>query len=269
MFRQPLRWSSSYSWMSFIPLSPSFISLPFEPLCWMPWIMESTIDVEVNGDFQPEKCFTMKIEDMFVWMRIEEKISSAADNLCTCTDFGIPGSPPSSKQVQLYGWSQIQCHREENDHLVSRLVYDLDGLPTYLMLWYRQKYVLIPESWTWITLCWFGTGTCYSQLFGGLAEWPLILICLLVYIVNKTLDAALSSTWRVTIKTPLHLDSLLLVGYLHLWFVWTKWAEQEICCYPVLHYLQTPDELLERALKLISSTPSNTITVCRTSTARQ
>lgn len=36
MHRQPVWWDESYGWRSFIPLAPSFMSTPFEPLCWKP-----------------------------------------------------------------------------------------------------------------------------------------------------------------------------------------------------------------------------------------
>ena len=32
MLRLPVRWSTNHGWLSFIPLTPSYISLPFEPL---------------------------------------------------------------------------------------------------------------------------------------------------------------------------------------------------------------------------------------------
>lgn len=91
MFQQPVRWSESYGWMSFIPLSPLFISLPFEPLCWMPRIVEITIDVEASSG-RPEKRFVMKAKDVDAWMKIDAKISKAAMDLRIF--FGIRGSPP-------------------------------------------------------------------------------------------------------------------------------------------------------------------------------
>ena len=42
MFKQPVWWSYGWAWQSFIPLSPSFIFTPFEPLCAMPCIEEVT-----------------------------------------------------------------------------------------------------------------------------------------------------------------------------------------------------------------------------------
>ena len=251
MFRQPVRWSSSYGWMSFIPLSPSFTSLPFEPLCWMPRIMESTIDVEVNGYFRPEKRFTMKIEDMLVWMRIEEQISSAADILCT--DFGIPGSPPplpskfgytdghrsnavAEKMIILsrdwftiwmgflsYAMAQAEIHANSRKMDTNHL----------LPVWYRHLLTRdFSEAW-----------------LNGLSSSSVCLFSEQNPRCGIVLDLA-----RYDKDTPPL--RFFIAGGFPLWFVWTKWAEQEICRYPVLHYLQPPDELLERALKLISSTSS-------------
>jgi hypothetical protein len=64
MFRQPVRWSTNYGWLSFVPLAPSFVSLPFEPLCWMPRIFETTVEVYRNGLYRSETRFVMKAEDL-------------------------------------------------------------------------------------------------------------------------------------------------------------------------------------------------------------
>ena len=69
MFKQPVWWSYGWAWQSFIPLSPSFVFTPFEPLCAMPHIEEVTFtytteqseDVWRETHFRTIACFqTMK-----------------------------------------------------------------------------------------------------------------------------------------------------------------------------------------------------------------
>ena len=66
MFKQPVWWSYGWAWQSFIPLSPSFVFTPFEPLCAMPRIEEVTFTytTEQSEDVRRETRFRMNEDDI-------------------------------------------------------------------------------------------------------------------------------------------------------------------------------------------------------------
>jgi len=88
-FCQPVWWTSSWGWLSFIPLSPSFISFPFEILCWMPRIIECN-ELHRSGTYV--KRFVMSAEDADKWMKAEETLVNAVDSIRLA--FSIAGNPP-------------------------------------------------------------------------------------------------------------------------------------------------------------------------------
>ena len=59
-------------WRAFIPLSPSFVPIPFLPLCWMPRI--------IHADTGPQ-CRVAE-DDLAKWLNCESKLTRAASALC-------------------------------------------------------------------------------------------------------------------------------------------------------------------------------------------
>ena len=93
MFKQPVWWSMFWGWQSFIPLSPSFTSSPFETFCWMPRILE--VDVFCNlpsGEKQKERRYQMAQDEIWNWKHRESLITNAAKILRL--QFKIPGNIP-------------------------------------------------------------------------------------------------------------------------------------------------------------------------------
>jgi hypothetical protein len=75
MFKQPVWWMEGWAWQSFIPLAPSFLFTPFEPLCMMPHIEEVKISfLAPSGEMQTEICFRMPEDDIRAWLIEEECI---------------------------------------------------------------------------------------------------------------------------------------------------------------------------------------------------
>ena len=81
MFKQPVWWSMSWVWQSFIPLSPSFTSSPFETFCWMPLVKAVDIFCHLpSGEKQMEKRYQMAQDDILIgniksnWKHRENRI---------------------------------------------------------------------------------------------------------------------------------------------------------------------------------------------------
>src|ERR1700689_5018905 len=92
-FKQPAWWSPQFGWQSFIPLSPSFTSLPFENLCWMPKIVQQDVmGGRKNGTQAVDKQFLMSSKDVENWMRIENHLVRASELLGH--KISEPASPP-------------------------------------------------------------------------------------------------------------------------------------------------------------------------------
>ncbi|KAJ3507735.1 hypothetical protein NLJ89_g6134 [Agrocybe chaxingu] len=97
-FKQPVWWNHLWGWLSFIPLTPSFIAWPFEPLCWMPRIKECYVKVGCKGQQQStERRYTMRDDDATVWMECERRLLRCADVICFRYKIhGTRPPPPSS-----------------------------------------------------------------------------------------------------------------------------------------------------------------------------
>ncbi|KAH9481134.1 hypothetical protein JR316_0005654 [Psilocybe cubensis] len=85
LYRQPVQWEDSYGWLAFVPLSPSFISLPFKPLSWTPeprrWRTgQTTYQWEVESHEKGE------------WYRCESQLVYLCEKLRLW--YRIPGTPP-------------------------------------------------------------------------------------------------------------------------------------------------------------------------------
>src|ERR1700679_2800239 len=88
--KQPIWWSYSWAWLSFIPLAPSFLSTPFEPLCAMPRIEKVAFSfVAASGERQTETRFRMAEDSIERWFAEENRIVDAALNITL--RYGING----------------------------------------------------------------------------------------------------------------------------------------------------------------------------------
>jgi hypothetical protein len=245
MFRQPVRWSTNYGWMSFIPLAPSYISLPFEPLCWMPRIVESFIDVGL-------KRFTMKAEDVNAWMKIEDKLQTAAERLRF--DFAIPGVtplPPSKfgytrqhrskavaqKMINLSrDWFSIWMGFLSDLIAQTEIRGSIRGMDNKhpLPIWYRHLlHHGFPEPWL--------NGISTSAVCSFSEQNPR---CGIVLDMMRMASDCPPIKWFISHKLPL-------------WFVWTKEIEAQIIQNPQLRYLRPPNDLIECALKVLSLSSSS------------
>ncbi|KJA24793.1 hypothetical protein HYPSUDRAFT_200342 [Hypholoma sublateritium FD-334 SS-4] len=82
---QPVWWDWSHGWLAFVPLSPSFLALPFKVLSWKPRILEHLI-------FNGERRFQVHCEDSMPWFQCQQQLKRMADELRM--HFHIPGNLP-------------------------------------------------------------------------------------------------------------------------------------------------------------------------------
>jgi len=75
LFRQLMWWSSLWGWVGFIPMTPPFISVPFEPFCWMPVIEKHAI----YGLYLPQTGYRMRQADIDAWNAKEDLVVRSAD----------------------------------------------------------------------------------------------------------------------------------------------------------------------------------------------
>ena len=93
MFKPLVWWSMSWGWQSFIPLSPSFTSSPFETFCWM--LRVQAVDVLYNlpsRERQIKRRYQMVQDDILNWKYWENLITNAARIIWL--QFKIPSSNP-------------------------------------------------------------------------------------------------------------------------------------------------------------------------------
>lgn len=105
---QPVWWDFSHGWLSFVPLSPSFLSLPFKDLCWHPRVMPTSKTITLpSGETKSERRFQVRSDDSMQWFEAEKRLSRMADSLRLF--FHIPGTvPPLPSSFGLDG-----MHRSE------------------------------------------------------------------------------------------------------------------------------------------------------------
>ncbi len=90
---QPLWWDFSHGWLSFVPLSPSFLSLPFQNLCWHPRIERTSKIITLPcGTTRSEPRFQVRSDDSMQWFEIEQRLFRMAESIRLF--FHIPGNIP-------------------------------------------------------------------------------------------------------------------------------------------------------------------------------
>ncbi|KAH9479207.1 Enhancer of polycomb-like protein 1 [Psilocybe cubensis] len=92
MFKQPVWWSDVFGWLSFVPLAPSFLSYPFENLCWIPIIEPLTSKESEDSEKEEHPKYVMQEADRLHWETTERNILCAAHYLRL--QHGIPGTSP-------------------------------------------------------------------------------------------------------------------------------------------------------------------------------
>ena len=252
MFRQPVWWSQGFTWLSFVPLAPSFIFTPFEPLCRMPRIEEVAFSFDgPSGQIQRETRFRMNEYDIWSWGMEEERIVKVARVIQL--RYGISGSLPPKP-------SSFHFDRAHKTHRFAKRMICLSrewfaiwmGYVSYLIAktvslvpngkpdnsspapdWYNHLRNEHDFSETWLdglllsTVCTFDLGTPRA---GIIFQWSE---------ENRQRE---SIEWFYN-------------HHILLWFVWSSKEEQAISNDQSLAYLRPPNELIQRALVMLFSVP--------------
>jgi hypothetical protein len=251
--KQPIWWSYSWAWLSFIPLAPSFVSAPFEPLCAMPRIEKVSFSfVDESGERRTETRFRMSEDFIERWFAEEKHIVEAA--LIITLRYGINGSSPPKP-------SSFHFDRAHKSHPMAKRMICLSrewfvvwmGYLSYLIAktsilfpngdpdrssplpdWYNTLRNRHGFSLAWLdglltsTVCTFDRGTPRA---GIVFEWST---------ENENREPI---EWYYNHHIPLH-------------FVWSRREEQLILGNRSLAHLQPPDELVKEALTQLFSNPN-------------
>jgi hypothetical protein len=256
MFKQPIWWSNGWAWLSFIPLSPSFVFTPFEPLCAMPRIEEVTFSYSglsgLPGDIRRDTKFRMNEDDIQRWKLEEKRIIQVARVIQL--RYGISCSLPPEPSSFHYDCAH-KTHKvaKRMIHLSREWFAIWMGLLSYLIAktvsrvpngvvdmtspapdWYNHLRNEYQFSETWLdglllsSVCTFDKGTPRA---GIIFQW------------SEEQAYRESIDWFNKHHIPL-------------WFVWSNKEEERISTNSSLAYLRPPNDLIEQALKTLFGVPN-------------
>ncbi|KDR76619.1 hypothetical protein GALMADRAFT_67036, partial [Galerina marginata CBS 339.88] len=240
MFKQPVWWSQSWAWMSFIPLAPSFLFTPFEPLCAMPRIEETEIR------------FRMAEDDIERWIKEEERIVKLAHVIKL--RYGISGVPPPKP-------SSFHFDRAHKSHPIAKRMICLArewftiwmGYAAYLIAKTRLHVPNGEPDHSMPRPDWYNHLRNQHQFHESWLDG--LLLSTVCAFEPKTPRAGIVFQWTDgdRLREPIewfHDHSISL------WFVWSNKEEQAISGNPSLAHLRPPDALIQDALTLLFSIPS-------------
>lgn len=253
MFKQPVWWSQGWAWQSFIPLAPSFLFTPFEPLCAMPRIEEVEFSfVAPSGDTETQIRFRMPEDDIRRWVREEGRLVNAAHLIKL--RYGIRGNAPPKP-------STFHFDRAHKSHPIAKRMVCLArewfaiwmGYVSYLIAKTENR---VPKGEPPDTSS--GAPDWYSYLLkqpdfnelwlDGLSQSA---VCTFDW---KTPRAGIVFQWSEEdrLREPIE---WFFDHHIPLWFIWSNKEEQAISNNPALAYLRPPNELIQNALTILFSTP--------------
>ncbi|KAF5328348.1 hypothetical protein D9619_013349 [Psilocybe cf. subviscida] len=254
-FRQPVWWSEPWGWLSFVPLAPNFLSYPFEPLSWLPKIVEVEVSANPNSsDPRCRKtCYTLAYDDHHLWMQKEQQLYDAAHLLRV--RHGICGSPPPLP-------SEFGFHRNHKSRAIAQKMASLAwywfgiwmGYLAYMVQQtlaspYQQPDTDIPDPYWYQPLL---KGNKFSRAWlDGLASSP---VCQFGESVAR---AGVVIPWTVVDKSRPTIEFFLDCD-VPVFFPWTSTTENAIRGNASLAHLRPPVELIQGALTFILKSPNDT-----------
>ena len=254
MFKQPVWWSMPWGWQSFIPLSPSFTSSPFEIFCWMPHVEEVTVVRNMpSRESQMEKRYQMSQEDISAWKYRENLITNAAKILqlqfkISCNNPPLPSSFNYDKPHKSFnvakrmicvsrdwfiiwmGFLSFIISQTKIQHPNSVAVISPSPLP----FWYEYLRDAHQYSDSWLD---------------GLSSSTVCTVDI------KTPRAGIIFQWTNQDSTRPPID-FFLENHVPMYFMWTSSEERAISVDSSLAYLQPPTDLVQEALTILFRTPN-------------
>jgi len=252
MFKQPVWWSQSWAWQSFIPLSPSFVFTPFASLCAMPRIEEVKFFFETaSGEYREEIRFRMPEVDIKCWLKEEERLVELAHVIKL--RYGISSTTPPKP-------SSFHFDRAHKSHPIAKRMVCLArewfavwmGFVSYLI---AKTEILVPNGEV-------DNSSPAPDWYNHLKRNPAfdeawldgLSLSTVCTFDRKTPRAGIIFQWS-EVNQQREPIQWFYDHHIPLWFVWSNREEQAISNDHSLAYLQPPEELIEEALTRLFSTP--------------
>ncbi|KAJ3508457.1 hypothetical protein NLJ89_g5746 [Agrocybe chaxingu] len=252
-FKQPVWWNINWGWLSFVPLAPSFISLPFEPLCWTPRIREVCRRVK-SGDRsgEIEKRYQMREDDALVWHDREELLVRCAQVIRE--RYKIHGTAPPKPSS--FGY----CKTQESSDAAKRII----GVARdWFVIWMGFLSYLLAQSQSqqhnWVDRRSKSPVPLWYEVLvneGYNERWLNALLASSVGDFSlSTPRAGVVIDWtrpdntRPLIRWFFDLD-------IPLWFPWTSLQEETIRQNGSWSFLRPPQDLLQEALNAVFAVPN-------------
>ena len=253
MFRQPVWWSQHWAWQSFVPLAPSFVFTPFEPLCTMPRIEEVTFSYgEPLGEIRRETRFRMNEDDIQRWFREEELIVKLARVIQL--RYGIPGSLPPKPSL-------FHFDRAHKTHRVAKRMICISR--EWFAIWMGYVSYLIAKSASLVPNGQPDNSSPAPDWYNHLLNEHGFSLTWLDGLLLSTVCTFDLSTPRAGIvfqwsEENRHRESINWFSKHHipLWFIWSNKEEEAISNDPSLAYLRPPNELIQQALTTLFTVPN-------------
>jgi hypothetical protein len=254
MFKQPVWWSMSWGWQSFIPLSPSFTSSPFETFCWMPRVQ--AVDIFCNlpsGEKQMERRYQMAQDDIFKWKHQESLITNAVQILRL--QYKILSNIPPLPSSFHYDKPHKSLNVAKRMITVSRDWFVIwMGFLSYII---SQTEVQHPNSVAVVPPSplpfWYeylrGSHNYTDSWLDGLSSSTVCSFDI------KTPRAGVIFQWSIRDSTrpPIH---YFLKNHVPMYFMWTSTEEKAMSINSNLDYLRPPTDLVQKALTILFRTPN-------------
>ncbi|KJA21890.1 hypothetical protein HYPSUDRAFT_55211 [Hypholoma sublateritium FD-334 SS-4] len=252
-FLQPVWWSQSWSWLSFVPLQPTYTSFPFEPLTWMPPVVLVQVAISnSSGEQEIKEMFKMQEDVAFTWLEREQLLVSAANKIRL--KHGISSTTPPLPSS--FGFARAHKSHALAKQMIS-ISRDWFGV---LMGWLASIIAEVsiskhqrvhPENlpvpyWYWFLSV---EGMPHHWL-DGLRFSPVGLVG------HDTLRAGIIFSWAEYQHGRPPID-FFYDHSIPIFFPWSIKEEQLIGRDSSLSYLRPPNELIQNALSFLSKSPQS------------
>jgi len=243
--KQPVWWSQSWAWLSFVPLAPSFVSAPFEPLCAMPRIENVTFSfVAQSGERQTESRFRMSEVSIERWFAEEKHLVDAA--YIIMLRYGINANAPPKP-------SSFGFDRTHKSHRVAKRMICFSR--EWFAIWMGYLSYLIAKTSTLVPSGVPDQSSPLPDWYNHLRNEHGFSLAWLDGLLTSTVCTFDRATPRTGIVFQWSEENRLRESiewyfnhHIPLFFVWSSKEEQIILYDRSLAHLQPPDNLVKEAL---------------------
>jgi hypothetical protein len=251
--KQPFWWSQGWAWLSFVPLAPSFVSAPFEPLCAMPCIENVAFSfVAGSGERRTETRFRMSEDSIERWFAEEKRIVDAA--YIIMLRYGINANPPPKP-------SSFHFDRAHKTHPMAKRMICLSR--EWFAIWMGYLSYLIAKTSTMVPNGVTDQSSPLPDWYSHLRNQHGFSLAWLDGLLTSTVCTFDRATPRAGIVFQWSEENRLRESiewyynhHIPLYFVWSNKEEQIILNNRSLAHLQPPDELVKEALSQLFSNPN-------------